>query len=341
MKKIKLIVILVAVICLVAGGALSCAALAMVGFDVHKLQSEEYEEVTFPVDEAFSAIEIEDSGCDVELIRSEDGTCKVVCDDSEKVYHTVQVTDGVLTVRQTDERRWYEHIGLWFGTRRVRIYLPADRYDRLTASVGSGNVTVPAGFTFRTGTVECGSGNIVFDAAAEETFTLSCSSGNVLGNGGTFGDLTVQSNSGNIVLSDIGTKGLSVGASSGNVRLNHVRVEGVLSMRAASGSLSMEQVRAASLSVEATSGDVRLSDVLISGHLAARVNSGNIRMTRCDAETLYLGAVSGNISGSLLSGKTFVTQTSSGSVRVPGSSVGGRCEIVTSSGNIRVTVEGS
>jgi hypothetical protein len=45
------------------------------------------------------------------------------------------------------------------------------------------------------------------------------------------------------------------------------------------------------------------------------------------------------VKGSLKSGKTFVTKSSTGSVSVP-STTGGKCDVATSTGNIKITVEG-
>ena len=67
--------------------------------------------------------------------------------------------------------------------------------------------------------------------------------------------------------------------------------------------------------------------------------SGGIRLTKCDAGSLWLKSVSGNITGSLLNQKTFVANTVSGSINVPASAAGGRCEIKTTSGNISFEIE--
>lgn len=57
----------------------------------------------------------------------------------------------------------------------------------------------------------------------------------------------------------------------------------------------------------------------------------------CDAAEIYVKTSTGDVTGSLLSGKSFVTDTSTGEVNVPASS-GGKCEIKTSTGNIKISV---
>ena len=44
------------------------------------------------------------------------------------------------------------------------------------------------------------------------------------------------------------------------------------------------------------------------------------------------------MTGSLLTGKVFATETATGSVEIPHTAEGGRCEIKTATGNIRITI---
>jgi DUF4097 and DUF4098 domain-containing protein YvlB len=58
-----------------------------------------------------------------------------------------------------------------------------------------------------------------------------------------------------------------------------------------------------------------------------------------DAETLILKATSGDVEGTLLSAKKFVTDTTSGEIRVPKSDESaGICEIKTVSGDVQIRV---
>lgn len=59
----------------------------------------------------------------------------------------------------------------------------------------------------------------------------------------------------------------------------------------------------------------------------------------CDAETIYVNTDTGSVTGTLLTDKVFIIETDTGSVDVPKSITGGRCEITTDTGNIRITIE--
>ena len=53
---------------------------------------------------------------------------------------------------------------------------------------------------------------------------------------------------------------------------------------------------------------------------------------------LFVKTDTGDISGSLLSDKIFLTETDTGSIKVPQSVNGGKCELTTDTGDIRITV---
>jgi DUF4097 and DUF4098 domain-containing protein YvlB len=93
------------------------------------------------------------------------------------------------------------------------------------------------------------------------------------------------------------------------------------------------------LTAETGSGGIDLTDTTVTGHIQAETTSGSIRFTRADAATLHLKTTSGSVTGSLLTPKIFYTDTTSGSVDVPKSTEGGHCEIETTSGSIRITIE--
>ena len=68
-------------------------------------------------------------------------------------------------------------------------------------------------------------------------------------------------------------------------------------------------------------------------------DTGKVKFNGCDAETIYVKTDTGSVTGSLLTDKVFVTDTDTGSVDVPKTITGGRCEITTDTGNIRLSIE--
>ncbi len=66
-------------------------------------------------------------------------------------------------------------------------------------------------------------------------------------------------------------------------------------------------------------------------------------MGRLDASAsaceIYIKAGTGDVSGILLSDKIYVVNTNTGKVNVPNSVNGGRCEITTTTGDVKITVK--
>jgi DUF4097 and DUF4098 domain-containing protein YvlB len=61
-----------------------------------------------------------------------------------------------------------------------------------------------------------------------------------------------------------------------------------------------------------------------------------VNFNACDATEIFVKTSTGNVAGSLLSSKVFIANTSTGSIDVPKTTSGGRCEIITSTGNIKI-----
>ena len=78
---------------------------------------------------------------------------------------------------------------------------------------------------------------------------------------------------------------------------------------------------------------------LPSGEFNLERNTGDIEFHGCDAETIYVETDTGDVTGTLLTDKVFITETDTGSVDVPKSVSGGRCEISTDTGDIRIEIQ--
>ncbi len=148
MKRSKVIAIFVAIGLMVAGLILACCAFAAAGWDLDRFNRIEFVTNTHQVEAPFSSIQIDGANSDVRLARSEDGTCRVVCNEADKIYHTVEVRDGVLTIRQHDGRDWFEHIGFFWGEMLVTVYLPESEYASCQIKMVSGDIQIDRGLSF-------------------------------------------------------------------------------------------------------------------------------------------------------------------------------------------------
>lgn len=302
MKHEKIIVI-GAVFLLAAVGGLMIAAAAVKGnLDIGNIKGLTYEMKTVEVTEAFSDIQVEDAECSVRILRATDGKCKVVCPEKQDgaVYHTVTVSDGVLSVQRHDRRKWYQYIGISFGIPDVEVYLPEKEYGQLSARSTSGSIQVDDGFIFENASLESTSGSVRMYSEVKKT-------------------LTAESTSGRVTIENVSPETLAAKSSSGRIVLSHIR----------SGEIT----------ARSTAGRMELTDVIAEKNLHAKTTSGGVALDGCDGGTIKIESTSGSVKGTILSDKIFITDSTSGSVRVPRSAVGGECEITTTSGNTDIEIK--
>lgn len=304
------------------GAALCVASAARAGFDWEKLSTMPLAARTYGIDQQVTAIVVESGEESVRLLPAGDGECRAVCTENENgsLTYDVSVSDGVLSVRARDQRRWYERIGIFVVSGGVELYLPQGDYESLTIRTSSGSVHVPEDFSFDQVQLESSSGSVNFSAGVE-------------------GALAVKTSSGGISVADTAPRELTLRTHSGGIYLERVEAEASLNAASSSGRVSLTNVTCGSLNAQTSSGGIRLTDVIALEMLRAQSSSGSVRLTRCDGAALNIRTSSGSVSGTLLSDKVFLTDTSSGSINVPRTVSGGVCEVTTSSGSIKLAYD--
>ena len=305
MKPAKRKAIIIAAVCVAAGILLSFTALAALDFNFFELSTMGAASNTYVFPDAFpfANITVRGAECDVRLLPSGDGDCTVVCNETDRITHTVTVENDTLIIKRTDDRKWFEHIGImwnYWGPIEVLVYLPERIYENLYIETVSGAVEVPDDFSFSKADVDGVSGDIHFMAAVR-------------------GDLSIQ----NV---------------SGGIRVDSIDVAGAFTCENVSGKQTVSHVTCQSATISSISGGVSLSDLIASESIRAESVSGHLDLTRCDAGTLWLKTVSGSVIGTLCTEKVFAASTTSGNIRVPDTATGGRCEVETVSGNINLGI---
>lgn len=263
MKKSKKILITVAVILVAVGMICGFCGIYSLGFNFNEISTSDFVTHTYTVEDDFTNIIIEDAASNINFYKSNDDKCRVLCDEREKVTHTVVNENNTLTVRVKDERNWFEriNIGFFVSDMRVSVYLPKNKYDSLNAASMSGDVII-----------------------------------------------------------------------------NNISATECINASSVSGEIDLSNVKGKEIFAKTISGGVMLTDTVASQKLKANSTSGEIDLKRCDAKNIVLDTVSGEISGTLLSNKQFITETTSGTVNVPQSVSNEECRITTVSGDIYIEI---
>lgn len=358
MKKAKKIAIIVAVSMIAVGIICSVGSLALVRFDVAELDTMEWEDKTYTIEETFSNISIRGMEATVSLVPATDGICKVVCTENNKITNKVDVVNNTLTIEREDYSKWYNNVGVHMKEVEITVYLPEDKYEALFIDNSSGRIDVPGDFTFAEAEVMNSSGRINFMADVAGALKVENTSGgiyvgdnsvdslSVKGTSGSIevmnvvatGDVEVNGSSGGINISNVECANISVENSSGVLRLSEIVATGDVNVKGTSGGVHLEDVECANLTGSNSSGKIYCTNVIASGDMNLENSSGGIALEACDATNLKLEATGGSIRGTLLTEKIFVAYATSGSVDVPKTTSGGVCEVTTTSGSISLSL---
>lgn len=311
---------LVAAVCLVIiGSVIFAAAMTAYKWDFTKLGTVRYETATHSISEDFADIAIDTDTADIIFALSDDGMCKVICYEQENEKHSVEVRDGTLSIDVVCEKEWYEYIGVNFGTPRITVYLPESEYSSLCIKESTGDIKIPAEFEFE---------SIDITASTGDVENYACASGAV----------TIETDTGDIRVKDISAAELKLSVSTGKVVVDSVTCEGNIEINVSTGDAQLTDARCKDFLSNGNTGDLILENVIAAGNFSIERSTGDVKFDNCDAGEIFIETDTGDVTGSVLSDKIFITETSTGDVNVPESISGGRCEITTSTGDIKIDV---
>ena len=142
MSKKTTVWLIIATFLVFLGSVMFAAAIAESNWDFSELGTVKYESNTYQIEQEFHSVSLKASTADIVFMPAEDGVCKVICYEEEKLKHAVSVQDGTLVIHRVDEREWYDHIGISIGTSKVTVYLPDIEYDTISVSVSTGKTHI-------------------------------------------------------------------------------------------------------------------------------------------------------------------------------------------------------
>ena len=316
-KKTKIWLVIAAFL-VVIGLILSAAAMTAYGWNFSKLCTTKYETNTHEVKESFSKISINTDTADIFFIRSENGQSKVVCNEPENLKHSVFVQDGTLSITEVDDREWHEYIGISTGTPKITIFLPESAYDTLSITESTGDIHVPKDFKF-------------------SGIDISTSTGDVKNAASSSGLMKIKASTGDINIDGISAGSIDLAVSTGKVTVSDVTCDGDLKIRVSSGKTNLTDVTCKNVITSGSTGDISLNNVIATEKFFIERSTGDVTFDACAAAEIFTQTDTGDVTGSLLYDKVFIIQTDTGSVDVPHSMSGGKCEIITNTGDIKIT----
>ena len=299
---------------LVAGTIMAC------NWDLARLNTASYETNTHEIKETFDSISLHTDTADISFVPSTDGRCSVVCHEPEYETHTVGVQNGTLTIRETDTRKWYDHIDITYDMPSITISLPAGEYNDLFIKESTGDIEIPKDFHF-------------------ETMDITASTGHVTNYASASGAMKIAASTGGIHVENLSAASLNLSVSTGKVTVTNVTCAGDLAVDVSTGRAYLTDVACKNLTTSGSTGELSLRRVIAAQAFHIVRTTGDVEFDDCDAAEIFVDTDTGDVEGTLLSEKVFFITTDTGDVEVPKTMTGGRCEITTGTGDIELDIQ--
>lgn len=292
----------------------------MLNWNFSLLSTHSYETNRHVLTEAFDSIAIITDTADISLVRGDTAETVVECREQTNLKHEVSVKDGVLTIEIKDTRRWYEHIGIGIGDLRITITLPAEAYASLSVKSSTGHIDVPAGIAFTDVDISESTGDVRFAASVEN-------------------NLRIKASTGDIRVEDVSVGALELSVSTGDITVSDVTCAGDATLRVSTGKTVLSELTCQSLQSTGNTGDITLQSVVATNKITIERSTGQVKLEASDAAELSIRTDTGDVKGTLLSDKIFIVRTDTGDIDVPSTVTGGKCEITTDTGDIRIRIQ--
>lgn len=294
-------------------------SMAAYGWDFTRLSAMKYETNTYGVSGDFDRIAINTDTDQIEFVPSNGEGCSVICFEAEKVKHSAAVRNGTLVIDKADTRKWYDRIGIFFGNPKITVVLPRDEYASLSIETNTGDITIPEDFTFENLTIHGDTADVDCSAAVSNVMEIELSTGDVKANGAS-------------------ANRIKLSTKTGGIRVYSTASAGIIDIETDTGDVKLTDVACENLTAESDTGTISLKNVVAAGSFSIESDTGDVRLENSDAAQISIETDTGDVTGTLLSEKVFIVGSSTGRVNVPKTITGGKCEITTSTGDIRIDI---
>lgn len=279
----------------------------------------DYETNIHKINEEFYNISIKTDTADIAFAPSNDGMCRVACYEEAKISHFVEVKEGTLTVNAVNYKNWYDYIGVNIDSPKITVYLPEAEYSSLIIEESTGDIEISKDFGFKSIDISLSTGDVKCYANASETIKIAASTGDIYVEGISASSLDITVSTGNVTVSNVTCNAdMTIGVSTGNAYLTDIVCQNLIST--------------------GSTGDITLKNVISTEKISIERSTGDVMLDRSDATELFVTTTTGKVEGSLLTDKVFIAKTNTGRINVPSSITGGKCEITTKTGDIRISI---
>lgn len=304
----------------IIGCVIFIGVMTVLKWDFTKLQTIKSETNSHIINENYRNIQILTNTADIVFKPSENEKTSVVCYERQNVKHLVFVEDETLQIKRVDNRKWYEYLGISLSIPEITVYLPRGEYGSLLIKSSTGDVVIPKEFEFESADISQSTGDITVKAYIN-------------------GDAKLKTTTGDISLKNTSVGTLNLTASTGDITVFDVNCSHDANIKLSTGDADLNNLKCESLTASGSTGDIFLKNVIAKDKFTIKRSTGDIKFDSSDATEIFVKTSTGDIKGTLLTEKIFIVQTDVGKVNVPKTANGGKCEITTDTGDVKITIK--
>lgn len=317
-KKTKLWII-IAIILILVGYIIFCWVMNKLNWDFTKLSISVFETNKHEISDNFEDINVITNTADIEFMPSSNSNTLIVCYEQKNVSHSVKVEDNALIIEVNDTRKWYEHISVFVKTPKITIYLPEIEYNELKVNSNTGDISILKNLKFSNVDISVDTGNIINYALVHNDLKLKTSTGAIL----------IKNTTANMI---------ELSTSTGKVDVINVNCQSNIKIDVSTGKTNITNTNCKNIISNGSTGDISLKNVFASESFSIKRSTGDVKFEDCDANDIYVNTNTGNVKGNFLTNKVFFVQTDTGNIDVPKVMADEKCEIITDTGDIKITI---
>lgn len=134
-----------------------------------------------------------------------------------------------------------------------------------------------------------------------------------------YGRLIMKSDTGNVNVENIKANKFDLSTSTGNLKIVNIKCKNLFS--------------------RSDTGNILLENVIASEKFKIETDTGNVKFKDSDASDIFVKTDTGNVIGNLLTDKVIFAESDTGNIDVPKVMTDEKCEIITDTGNIKITID--
>ena len=153
------------------------------------------------------------------------------------------------------------------------------------------------------------------------------------------GLLRIALSTGDIDIENISAGKIELSVTTGDINIKNATCDADVEAMLTTGKAVLTDVYCKNFISSGNTGDLILKYVAAEKEFSIKRSTGDVKLDSCDAKDIYIKTDTGDVAGNILSEKVFITETDTGTVKVPKTTKGGKCEITTDTGDIKISIK--